>query len=91
MRSANLILLFPLLFYNFPQEAHFRPQNSPNVEQQLKQEKTVNKAWQVKIKECKKKIVDLGVDPNNPLPIKNLMKEKDTDIQILKKKLKIPE
>lgn len=30
----------------------------------------------------------MGIDPNNPDPIKKLHKEKETKIQILKKKLK---
>ena len=36
------------------------------------------------------KIIDLGVDPANAKPVKDFLKEKDIEIQILKKKLKIP-
>lgn len=61
------------------------------LEHQLKQEKTIKKAWQVKIKEYKQRMIDLGVDPNNPQPVKNLIKEKENEIHILKKKLKILE
>ena len=44
----------------------------------------------MQIKEYKQKIVDLSADPNNPNLVKNMLKEKDIEIQILKKKLKIP-
>lgn len=52
-------------------------ENWEKMEHQLKQENIVNKAWQVHIKEYKKKIVDLGDDPNNSEPIKSLLKEKE--------------
>ena len=36
------------------------------------------------------KVIELGIDPSNTNPIKDLIKEKDIEIQVLKKKLKIP-
>lgn len=47
-------------------------------------------AWQTQIKELQQKIIDLGSNLNNSKPIKDLIKEKDNEIHILKKKLKIP-
>ena len=32
----------------------------------------------------------MGIDPSNYKPVKDLIKEKDNEIQILKKKLEIP-
>lgn len=40
------------------------------------QEKKKNKSWQIQMKELQQKIVDLGYDPSNPKPIKDLIKEK---------------
>lgn len=45
----------------------------------------------MQIKDYKQKIVKLGVDPNNPELVKNLLKEKDIEIKILNKNLKIIE
>lgn len=53
----------------------------------LKKEKTINKAWQVQIKEYMQKIVDLGVNPNNFDHVKSLLREKENEIQIFKNKL----
>lgn len=33
----------------------------------------------------------MGADPNNSKPVKNLLKEKEVEIKVLKKKIKIPE
>ena len=50
-------------------------ENVAKLEHLLKQEKNVNKDWQVQIKEFKKKNVDLGDDPNKPKLVKNMLKE----------------
>ena len=36
-----------------------------------------------------KKVIELGNDPNNTKPVKDLNKEKDNELHVLKKKLKI--
>ena len=43
------------------------------------------------MKELQQKIVDLGSDPSDPKLDKDLLKEKDNGLQIMKKKLKIPD
>ena len=62
--------------------------NLAKLEHQLKQEKTPNKACQLQIKDYKQKIIDLGVDPTNFELVKNLLKEKEVEIQVLKKNSK---
>ena len=52
--------------------------NLAKLEHQLKQEKTINKSWQVQIKEYKQKLMNLGDDPNNSEFVKNFLKEKET-------------
>lgn len=58
--------------------------NLAKVQNHLMQEKTENKAWQVQIRELQQKIIDLGVDLENAKPVKDLLKEKDNEIQIWK-------
>jgi hypothetical protein len=41
------------------------------MDQELKQEKTVNKAWKLQVKKYKQSIINLGVDPNNLELVKN--------------------
>lgn len=43
------------------------------------------------IKEYKKKIIYMGDDPRNIEPVNHFLKEKENEIQILKKKSRIPE
>lgn len=51
-------------------------QNTVNkIERQLKHEKVVTKAKQLRISELEQKVVELGVDPSNPTPVQSLLKD----------------
>ena len=60
------------------------------MEIQLKHEKVENKANLIQIKMLQGDIIILGTEPNNMQATKNLLEEKDNTIQVLKKKLKVP-
>ena len=60
------------------------------MENQLKQEKIENISWKLQTKELQQKLIELGIDPKNTKAMKYLNKENDNEIQVLKKKLKIP-
>ena len=60
------------------------------MEIQLKHEKVENKANLIQIKMLQGDIISLGIEPNNMQATKNLLEEKDNTIQVLKKKLKVP-
>jgi len=60
------------------------------MEIQLKHEKVENKANLIQIKNLQRDIVSLGNKPNNMQVTKKLLEEKDNTIQVLKKKLKVP-
>ena len=53
-------------------------------------ERSDNEAWEKKIEGLQHKIIDLGKDVNDSQPLNKLIKEKDEEIMILKKKLNIP-
>jgi hypothetical protein len=59
------------------------------LENQLKQERVVNKERLVNIHDLEQIIISLGEDPNDKNGVKSLVKEKDKEIQVLKSKLKI--
>ena len=60
------------------------------MEIQLKHEKVENKANQIQIKKLQGDIISLGTEPSNMQATKKLLEEKDNTIQVLKKKLKVP-
>ena len=60
------------------------------MEIQLKHEKVENKANLIQIKKSQGDIISLGTEPNNMQATKKLLEEKDNTIQVLKKKLKVP-
>ena len=60
------------------------------MEIQLKHEKVENKANLIQIKKLQGDIISLGTEPNNVQAMKNLLEDKDNTIQVLKKKLKVP-
>ena len=60
------------------------------MEVQLKHEKVENKANLIQIKKLQGDVVSLGNEPGNVQETKRLLEEKDNTIQVLKKKLKIP-
>ena len=60
------------------------------VEVQLKHEKVENKANLMQIKKLQGDIISLGTEPNSVQATKKLLEEKDNTIQLLKKKLKVP-
>ena len=60
------------------------------IEIQLKHEKVENKANLIQIKKLQGDIISLGTEPNNVQAMKKLLEEKDNTIQVLKKKLKVP-
>lgn len=53
----------------------------------LMQEKTKNKAWNVRNAKFQQKIIKLGTNPAENKPVVHLIKEKDNAIQRIKKKL----
>ena len=60
------------------------------MEVQLKHERVENKANLIQIKKLQGDVVSLGVKPGNMKETKKLIEEKDNTIQVLKKKLKVP-
>lgn len=56
------------------------------LQRQLMQEKTENKAWNVRNVEMQQKIINLGTNPSETKSVADLKKEKDIEIQRLKKK-----
>ena len=60
------------------------------MEVQLKHEKVENKANLIQIKKLQRDMISLGTEPNNVKATKKLLEEKDNTIQVLKKKLKVP-
>ena len=60
------------------------------MEVQLKHEKVENKANLIQIKKLQGDVVSLGTEPVNMQATKKLLEEKDNTIQVLKKKLKVP-
>ena len=60
------------------------------MEVQSKHERLENKANLIQIKKLQGDVVSLGTEPGNMQEIKKLLEEKDNTIQVLKKKLKVP-
>ena len=60
------------------------------MEVQLKHKKVENKSNLIQIKKLQGDIIILGTEPNNVQATKKLLEEKDNTIQVLKKKLKVP-
>lgn len=53
------------------------------------EEKVLKNAWKTKFKKVEKNIISLRVDPKDPKPVKSILDEKENQIQLIKKKLKI--
>jgi len=60
------------------------------MEVQLKHERVENKANLIQIKNLQGDVVSLGTEQGNMQATKKLLEEKDNTIQVLKKKLKVP-
>ena len=60
------------------------------MEVQLKHEKVENKANLIQIKNLQGEVLSSGVKPDNMQATKKFLEEKDNTIQVLKKKLKVP-
>ena len=60
------------------------------VIKQLKLEKANSRALSTQNKEMKNIIVNIGVNPNDKLVVKNLLQSGESEINVLKKKLKFP-
>ena len=60
------------------------------MEVELKHEKLENKANLIQIKKLQADIISMGSEPRNAQATKKLLEEKYNTIQVLKKKLKIP-
>ena len=60
------------------------------MEVQLKHEKVESKANLIQINNLQGDIISLGTEPNNVQATNKLLEEKDNTIQVLKKKLKVP-
>jgi hypothetical protein len=60
------------------------------INRQLKQEKIATKENQTRIVELEKKIIALGIDPKDPTSMGELVKQKDTEIKVLRKRIKPP-
>ena len=60
------------------------------MEIQLKHEKVESKANLIQIKKLQGDIISLATETNNVQVTKKLLEEKDNTIQVLKKKLKVP-
>jgi len=43
------------------------------------------------VEEIERKIISIGIYPNHPIFVGDLIKKKDTNIKVLKKRLNIPE
>jgi hypothetical protein len=61
------------------------------IEKQLTQERVATKANRIQINELERKIISLGEDPKNMTIVGDLIKEKDNEIKILKKKINVPD
>jgi hypothetical protein len=61
-----------------------------NIREQLKNEKLANKTKQIRVEELEQWVMDLGDNPQDVAYVQALMKTKDTKIEALKKRLKIP-
>lgn len=59
------------------------------IENQWKQEKVVKRKKQIRINELEQWIIVLGLDPNDANFLQALIKSKNIEIQVLKKKLKM--
>ena len=60
------------------------------MEVQLKHKKVENKVNLIQIKKLQEDVISLGSEPGNAQATKKILEEKDNTIQVLKKKLKIP-
>ena len=60
------------------------------MEVQLKHGKVENKANLIQIKKLQGDVISLGTEPSSMQETKKLLEEKDNTIQVLKKKLKVP-
>ena len=60
------------------------------MEVQLKHEKVENKVNLIQINKLQGDIISLGTEPNNVQATNKLLEEKENTIQVLKKKLKVP-
>ena len=59
------------------------------LEKQLKDEKTTNKAKLLRIVVLESKVFERGLDPLQPALVHNILREKDKQIQALKKIISI--
>lgn len=57
---------------------------------QLKLEKTNSRALNTQNEELKKLIVKIGVNPEDKIAVQKLLQGAETEIQVLRKKLKLP-
>ena len=60
------------------------------VIKQLKMEKDNSRALSTQNEELKKKIVKIGVDPNDKSVVQKLLQSAESENNVLKKKLKLP-
>jgi hypothetical protein len=56
----------------------------------LRKEKIATKANKTRVEEIERKIISIGIYPKDPIVVGDLIKKKDTDIKVLKKRLNIP-
>jgi hypothetical protein len=57
---------------------------------QLKNEKLANRTRKIRVEELEQWVMDLGANPQDVASVQALVKTKDTEIQALKNRLKIP-
>lgn len=60
------------------------------LEEHLKKQKAMGKAWQTQIKKLDSDLMEVGLKPGSQKIVKTLLDEKDKIITSLKKQLKIP-
>jgi len=60
------------------------------IVKQLMQKRVATKANRLQINELERKIISLGEDPKNLTIVGDLIKEMDNEINILKRKLNVP-
>ena len=60
------------------------------IERHMKHERAINRAHQTKIEILEKTIINLGVAVPDQQSVQNIVKSKDTEIKLLKGKLKMP-
>jgi hypothetical protein len=60
------------------------------IGKQLKSERVATKANRIHINELERKIISLGEDPKNMTIVGDLIKHKDNEIKVLKKKINVP-